>query len=919
MPKEVSNKKSEKTTKKNTQKTRRPQVGKLVKRYVKRIYDVTGINPTKIVKGKDGKWELKNEKIVRKLVHNKFSHLDSHGLNKHLAAIFKEQFENQNKPVFKREFEPFGSNISNGISNLIERFNKNIPFIKPNIIKSERKYDSLGIPMPIEIKHDYNDMRFDKYSGIKNDVRRYAVDIVNEVFKGVNVERSENMRTNIIDAIHNIKLETDPNESKEDIENRYKEKVLSIINNTYPYLFTLNMDGDNDSVTNSLNDLKQKLIDRIKDDDFDVDDDPVENYREAVEYGIRRMMSNKLTDELLTELNDINRYIDEDKNREYDEDTIDNIYQKLSHFSDNIGLKQIDGIVVDEILRNRYHEIIPKIDEYLLKAHNKYRGKNKRMADNIDFIYSKYLIENDAIYNARNNTPDKEIELIRDINKSFDDKGGLKYKIVEEAKNTFNELGQTTRKTDRKNIDHNMIANIIANKLDSMKDVNIDTIREVAKDVLYGIKGKADSKISKSLADKTTDVIANNAVNRLFDVDEFRNSILYGPMKSMGKYVNIEPINRFEMLPPEERANKLLKESANKHQDVIENVMMDSKEEEDKNELNDVGELSETTIRNVVGKILDEIDNNELSELSKETIENIVDKVIKQFNEEHQDEKQPIENEPSEDGQEELLEEEQEESFEASESSTIESVNEEEELPEEEEHPEDENIPNEMTTLNNNMVTDVTTTLSEQIARGQPQQSQPPEKLEKLVSDDFQEYDIDDEIHDSVARFKPASEDENPLDIPGLPSSPAVLGAPSTGTELMRHDPNDIEHIIASLNAIQNGIASLRYAQSSTDTNNILGSIVSIFKELPNTGDDEIANKLSEAVGPDGKKLFESKEEAARFIAKMRALNGNRLSSIKGGGSGEKTGIQLNITNKVVSNMPPKPFIVDTHPIPYQY
>ena len=171
-----------------------------------------------------------------------------------------------------------------------------------------------------------------------------------------------------------------------------------------------------------------------------------------------------------------------------------------------------------------------------------------------------------------------------------------------------------------------------------------------------------------------------------------------------------------------------------------------------------------------------------------------------------------------------------------------------------------------------------------------------------------------------MARFKPASsEEENPLDIPGLPSPPAVLGEQSTNTELMRHDPNDIGHITASLDAIQNGIASLRYAQSSTDTNNILGSIVSIFKELPNTGDDEIANKLSEAVGPDGKKLFESKEEAARFIAKMRALDGNRLSSIKGGGSGQKTGIQLNITNKVVSNMPPKPFIVDTHPIPYQY
>lgn len=264
---------------------------------------------------------------------------------------------------------------------------------------------------------------------------------------------------------------------------------------------------------------------------------------------------------------------------------------------------------------------------------------------------------------------------------------------------------------------------------------------------------------------------------------------------------------------------------------------------EDKKELN---EISENTVKDAVNKAIETIDNKELNELSKNAIDSIVDNSLKEIRE-------------------------------------------------------DENIPNEMSTLNNDMVKDVTTTLSEKIA-----QSQQPS--------------IGDEIHDSVEQFKyELPEEENPLDIPGLSSTPAPLTEASTGTETIRHDRNDIEHITASLDAIQNGIASLRYAQSSTDTNNILGSIVSIFKELPNTGDDEIANKLSEAVGPDGKKLFESKEEAARFIAKMRALNGNRLSSIKGGGSSQKTAIQLNITNKVVSNMPPKPFIVDTHPIPYQY
>lgn len=906
MPKEVSNEKSEKNVKKNTQKTRRPQVGKLIKRYVKRIYNVTGINPTKMVKGKDGKWKLKNEKIVRKLIKQKFPHLDTSGINKHLKEIFDEQYKTPDVSVFKREFEPFGSNISNDTSKLIERFNKNVPFIKPNVIKSERKYNSLGIPMPIEIKYDYNDMRFDKYSGIKNDARRYVVDIVNEVFKGVNGEKPEKMRTNIITTIHNIKLETAPNESREDIENKYKEDVLKIINNINPVSYTLSINDPNHAIRNTLNDLKQKLIDRIKDDDFDIDDDPIENYREAVEYGVRRMMSDRLTDELLMELNAIDSYIDEDKNREYDEDTIDNIYQKLSHFSDNIGLKQIDGIVVDKILRKRYHEIIPKIDEYLTKGYDKYRGKNKIMANYIDFIYYKYLVETDAIYNAPNNTPDKEIELLKDINKSIDDKGGLKDKIVKEATKAFNESGQTTRKTDRKNIDHNMIANIIYNNLDRMKDVNIDTIREVTNNVIYEIKGKTDSHASKSLASKTEDVIVNSALDRLFNVDEFRNQILFEPMKSIGKYVNIRPIDRFEMLPPEERANKLLKEAANKHQDVIENVMTDNKEKEDKNELNDsdIGELSETTIRNVVGKILDEIDHNELSELSKETIENITNKIIKQFNEEHQEEEE----------QEESSEEEQDESFETSESSTIESVNEEEEeLTEEEEHPEDENINNEMNDLNTLRTDALTDGLTD---------SGFLDKANRYLSESSptQQPSIDNEIHDSVEQFKQvSSEDENPLDIQGLSLPPAPLAEASTGTEMMRQDPNDIGRINTLLEAMNNQIALMRYSQSATDTNNILGSIVSIFKELPNTGDDEIANKLSEAVGPDGKKLFESKEEAARFIAKMRALNGNRLSSIKGGGSGQKTGIQLNITNKVVSNNPPKPFIVDTHPIPYQY
>lgn len=872
MPKEVSNKKSEKNVKKNTpkktlkQKTsndtknRRPQVGKLVKRYLQRIYDVTGINPTKMVKTKDGKLKPKNINTIRKLVHRKFSHLDSHGLNKHIAAIFNEQYKTPDVSVFKREFEPFGSNISNDISNLIERFNTNIPFIKPNVIKSERKYNEFGIPLPIEVKYDYDDMRFDKYSGIKNDARRYAVDIVNEVFKGVNGEKPEKMRTNIITSIHNIKLETAPNESREDIENKYKEDVLEIINNIDTDAYMIGIDDPNNAIRNSLNDLKQKLIDRIKDDDFDVDDDPIENYREAVEYGVRRMMSDRLTDELLMEINAINRHIDEDENREYDEDTIYNIYQKLSHFSDNIGLKQIDGIVVDKILRKRYHEIIPKIDEYLTKAYDKYRGKDERMTGNIDLIYEKYLA--DAIYNARNNTPDKEIELIRDINKSFDDKGGLKYKIVEEAKNTFNELGQTTRGTDRKNIDHNIVANTIANKLDSMKDVNIDTIREVAKDVLYGIKEKADSKISKSLAGKARDIMADNVVSRLFNLDEFRNVIRHQPMKTMLKYVNLEPMDRFEAIPPEERANKLLKEAANKHQDVIENVMMDGKEESESNE---------------------EYEHQD---------------------EEHQDDEKQLE------------------LSESSESSTIEPVNEEEEDLEEEPG-DDKNTSNEMSDTSKPLVLklDVMSESVKPQIPGFADVGTNPTKAQLVIENgDVIDYDQDPQP-EYIFEHQPGiyiPQDANPL-VPQQQGGELAIqdGNGVTSENLER---GDIALLEAGMDQIKHAIAELRYSQSQSETNNIFNGMASVLRELPNGVDDEVANRLSQAVGPNGTKLFESKEEAARFLAMLRNLMGGNLSTLRGSGNSEqKHAIRLNIDNKVVSNMPRKPFIVDTHPIPYQY
>lgn len=982
MPKEVSNKKSEKNVKKNTPKNtlkrkasndtkkRRPNVKEEVRRYFKRIYDVTGINPTKMVKTKDGKLEPKNIDIVRKLVHKKFSHLDSHGLNKHIKAIFNEQFESPNKPLFERSLNPFGSAINTDVKNLIGRFNKKYPFIVPREIKIAEKWNEDGTLTPGRTEYVYDDMNFDKYDGIRNNLRRYSVDMINDAFANTNDRDLEKLRLYIIDNIHKNNPKIDPNESEENIINKYKEHVIESINKVNPsvvnpnisdyslylirrfnkkeffneekdiekfkkafiegitndkdpkakgadvdkfksyiierinnddglkeleknndydeYIYqvyrTILFGGDyGENLRRNAEVFKEYLIDCVKNDEFAVDDDPVENYREQSEYGIDRMVSKALNDKFRDDLHMLESYIED---KEYSDKTLDNITDKLSDILNILPWKQINGVIVDKSLRKDYHEIYPKIENYLHRGLNKY-GRGNDKGDEIDDIYDEYLNKINDISNAYENTDDKDVGNITTTIKSIDAKGGLIDKIVKEATEAFENDNQTTRGTERKNIDTNMISNIIAKGLDGVIDqVRNKTIRDVAAKVLENIKGKAESHGVDKLSSKASKFISPNVANRTIYSDEFNTQYF------------VKPINTI--------VNESLADSVKKATDIVPQILK--------------------TNEDILDKIpnINDIPDDDDDELLLKTIERKVERINRhrknKSSEEHQNEEQPIENEHKEeehpeDGQEESLEEEQEESFEASESSTIESVNEEEELPEEEEHPEDENIPNEMTNLNVNTLTDMPKSGFAESA----QRLLTNTEL-NILNRPEQQPSIDDEIHDSVEQFKyELPDEENHLVVSEQPGLPAPLAADSTEVNVERHDRNDIGHITASLDAIQNGIASLRYAQSSTDTNNILGSIVSIFKELPNTGDDEIANKLSEAVGPDGKKLFESKEEAARFIAKMRALNGNRLSSIKGGGSGQKTGIQLNITNKVVSNMPPKPFIVDTHPIPYQY
>ena len=997
MPKEVSNKKSEKNVKKNTpkktlkQKTsndmkkRRPNVKEEVRRYFKRIYDVTGVNPTKMVKGKDGKWQLKNEKIVRELLKKKFSHLDTSGVNKHNAAIFKEQFESPDKPLFERSLNPFGSAINRDVTNLINRFNEKHPFIIPREIKIAEKWNEDGTLTPGRTEYDYDDMNFDKYGGIQNNLRRYSVDMINDAFADTNDRDLEKLRLYIIDNIHKNNPKIDPNESEENIINKYKEHVIESINKVNPSVVNPNIgdyelylirrfnkneffNEENDiekfkkafieGITNDkdpkskgaavdkfksyiierinnddglkeleknndyneyiyqvyhniiLSDgdyaenlrrkaevFKEYLIDSVKNDKFAVDDDPVENYREQSEYGIDRIVSTALNDKFRDDLHMLESYIED---KEYSDKTLNNITDKLSDILNILPWKQINGVIVDKSLRKDYHEIYPKIENYLHRGLSKY-GRGNDKGDEISDIYDDYIYNIDEIANAYENTDDKDIGNITTTIKSIDAKGGLIDKIVKEATEAFENDYQTTRGTERKNIDTNMISNIIANGLDGVIDqVRNKTIRDVAAKILVNIKGEAESHGVNNLSSKAIKLISPNIADRMYHTDEFRNLFILAPSnelynKTLSDAVskNIDFLQRlsednhpeneedeedepllegmiqqtlrrhrkrrdrsYEMLPPEEKANKMLKEAADKHQDVIENVMMDGKEKSESNE---------------------EYEHQD---------------------EEHQDDEKQLE------------------VSESSESSTIESVNEkEEELPEEEEHQEDENIHNEMSTFG------VPTSLENVKESVQPQRANFVGELEQRQTETPQSLEVsgnatDDDLNDGW------SSDTN-VDNPVVSQSPvgppqSQLGAASLGVNSQPHDRNDLSTFELALNTISSRlIPAFQYAQSSTDTNNILGGIVSIFKELPNGMDDEIANRLSEAVGPDGKKLFESKEEAARFIAKMRALNGNRLSSIKGGG--QKNAIQLNITNQVISNMPRKPFIVDTHPIPYQY
>lgn len=634
-------------------------------------------------------------------------------------------------------------------------------------------------------------------------------------------------------------------------------------------------------------DVREKILEYNNNNPFgsDFSDENVEYYKNEI---IKYINSEGRWDNQNKRNNYINSlgYYKEDLDEKEADNNIDGllspIHSAMTTFNNIVKNNTLDGVIVYKDLRDKFTTLYPLFKEKFnsLPKDEEYYNNH---AETINQI-------NDYIRKIENLTSLEK-------NDNYNPNDGKEYASDAKLIDTDTILHGMPIEYKEKNLDE--IRKYAGKRLSAMTHVSDDTYKDVAEDIYRRLEDnkynhqqpKRNARYFKEETEKNIKIneerIKTNykLYNRLYNkskkfssLGEFENE-LYG--------FNSNTIKSIERMVDDDFRDVIFKAISPEFLDEIfgqttsEIPLEQSKEEHQDEELPENKEVS------------DGLTVDKLAESLKQTVNE-----IKQ--------NEGIENEYPEDGQEESSEEEQEESFETSESSTIESVNEEEEEQEEEEHPEeelpeDENINNEM---NDSAGT--------------------PSNLQTLNSVNLQSGFANggelSPISQPVGVDIPLEEkDENPLDIPDLSSTPAVVTEASTGTEMMRQDRNDIGHINASLEAMNNQIALMRYAQSATDTNNILGSIVSIFKELPNTGDDEIANKLSEAVGPDGKKLFESKEEAARFIAKMRALNGNRLSSIKGGGSSQKTGIQLNITNKVVSNNPPKPFIVDTHPIPYQY
>lgn len=645
--------------------------------------------------------------------------------------------------------------------------------------------------------------------------------------------------------------------SQDDDIRDLKQSLINSVNEIY----------QND-INNDISTVKKSVINRV--DGFNSDNNNIKDFQTKI---IERINS----DNFIVKNNPVENYKQEV------------VYSLINPYEKDNNIKRINNILtnIENIVNSEEY------DDSSIESLNTEMSKLSDYSDSInqDENTKKRFNEvnqkiTECIEAATNNDNLNRhskiyLEIITDnlkdiVSKTTESSGDLEYipsidmdelteKIIEEGSS------EKVKTSDNK---LNMISNIIANGLnDVVDDVRIDKFRDIAKDILTNIEAKNIKENAPNIARKTANILSHNVANRMYDTDEFSNSFILAQSNKL--------------------YDRALTDAVSKHMDFLQQLEYNHSDNEEDEPL--LEGMIQQTLRRHRGRrdrsyemlppeqqadiqLREALDKQENPTFK----ENILSDNIKQPS-------QTVSEQPSQNESPRQL------STEVSDN----DIN----KYEEDEHQDDRNTSNEMSEISETMITDVITPLSERIAEGQPSETE------------TQTISLQDVVND---RKQIPSDDSNPpLEQPELP--PEAIQADSTGVQLMPQNPNDSGRINLLFDALNRTIQMLQYSQSSTDTNNLLGGIVSIFKELPNIGDDEIANKLSEAVGPDGKKLFESKEEAARFIAKMRALNGNRLSSIKGGGSGQKTGIQLNITNKVVSNMPRKPFIVDTHPIPYQY
>lgn len=721
----------------------------------------------------------------------------------------------------------------------------------------------------------------------KNDLIKYYDNSSDKLKIANNPIDVKDFTDRIIKIINEISQDDDIGDLKQSLINSVNEIYQNNINNDISTVkkSVINIVNRFNSDNNNIKDFQTKIIERINSDDFIVKNNPVENYKQEVVYSLINPYEK---DSNIKHINDtltnIERIVDSE---EYDDNSIESLNTEISRLND-----YSDSINQDENTKKRFNEVNQKITECIEAATNN---------DNLNQNSKKYL--------------EYITENLKDIVSKTTESGDLEYipsiDIDELTEKIANETIEYVNAGNKKEILKN-IGRYAGSKLFEIFKDNDETIdNEIVDTIASKIAdknnvGKKSVKEYGNIIDNITRLHNRGYYNRIgeFENSAFDISNRLTPMKTLKPQSDSELRNAMSKAIDPDFINEILK--GHEHNDIESlNEIHNISSRFGSNVLNPMNTTIDDELRNIISKAIDSDFLNEIilgdeseeelpedeSKLIKNAINNELNQLFEndrnETNDLTKDEEQPYQNESP-----------RQLSTEVSDN----DIN----KYEEDEHQNDKNTSNEMSeNSGEGLTTTILSTnkpLSEIIAEGQPSETETPQiSLQDVVD----------------ARKQILSDDSNPQEPEA--STPSVIQADSTNVQLMPQNSNDIGRINVLIDTLNKYIQMLQYSQSSTDTNNLLGGIVSIFKELPNIGDDEIANKLSEAVGPDGKKLFESKEEAARFIAKMRALNGNRLSSIKGGGSGQKTGIQLNITNKVVSNMPRKPFIVDTHPIPYQY